>query len=254
LPQIQRKNNNIYMKKAQSILLLLILISPILFTMTSCKSCGREKATLPPGWHCVGVTEVLQTSNYTYLHVEEDGNQYWMAVVSREAKTGDVLYYSKFMEMKDFQSKELNRNFPSILFVEDITDKLVKPEEGKMPLQSKGRPEVAKWSEVSVQPAKGGITIADLYKNPGAWSGKTTSIRGVIVKFSKEIMKKNWAHLQDGTEFGGKYDLTVTTPDTVQVGTTVTFTGVINLNKDFGYGYNYDVIMEDAKASDIAVK
>ena len=216
------------MKKIQSIALLLLLISPILFTMTSCKSCGREKVDLPPGWHCVGVTEVLQTSNYTYLNVEEEGNQYWMAVTSREAKPGDVFYYSKFMEMKNFQSRELNKNFPVILFVEDLSDQPVKPGENKMPMQSKGRPEVGKWSEVSVQPAKGGITIADLYKNPGAYAGKPAIIRGVVVKFSKEIMKKNWAHIQDGTDYEGKYDLTVTTLDSVQVGNQVTFTGIIS--------------------------
>jgi hypothetical protein len=64
-------------------------------------------------------------------------------------------------------------------------------------------------------------------------------------------MSKNWVHLQDGTEFGGKFDLTVTTQDSAIVGQQATFTGTIAMGKDFGAGYFYDVLMEDAKASDI---
>lgn len=71
------------------------------------------------------------------------------------------------------------------------------------------------------------------------------------MKYNKQIMHKNWIHIQDGTDYSGKFDLTVTSMDSVQVGNTVTFKGIIRLNKDFGAGYVYDVIMEEAKASDI---
>ena len=57
----------------------------------------------------------------------------------------------------------------------------------------------------------------------------------------------NWVHLQDGTKDGGNYDLAITTMDTVLVGAVVVFNGIISVNKDFGAGYVYDVIMEDAK-------
>ncbi|MEI7897164.1 MAG: hypothetical protein WCJ26_09020 [bacterium] len=59
-------------------------------------------------------------------------------------------------------------------------------------------------------------------------------------------MKKNWIHIQDGTEFSGKFDLTVTTDAEAAVGQTITLEGKITLNKDFGYGYAYEVLMEDA--------
>ena len=54
-------------------------------------------------------------------------------------------------------------------------------------------------------------------------------------------------HLQDGTSDAGVYDLTITTQDEVKVGRIATFTGTITLDKDFGAGYSYEIIMEDAK-------
>ena len=72
-------------------------------------------------------------------------------------------------------------------------------------------------------------------------------IKGQVTKFSPNIMGKNWVHIQDGTNDSGNYDLTVTTNDVVKVGDVVTFEGTIVLKKDFGAGYFYEVIMEDAK-------
>ena len=60
-------------------------------------------------------------------------------------------------------------------------------------------------------------------------------------------MGKNWIHLQDGTDFKGKFDLTVTTNETVNEGDKISVEGMITIDKDFGYGYFYEVLMEDAK-------
>ena len=60
-------------------------------------------------------------------------------------------------------------------------------------------------------------------------------------------MGKNWVHIQDGTEFGGGFDITITTDKPASVGETVTFEGKIALDKDFGYGYFYSVLMEEGK-------
>jgi hypothetical protein len=60
-------------------------------------------------------------------------------------------------------------------------------------------------------------------------------------------MDRNWVHLQDGTSDSGSFDLTVTTEEEVNVGDVLTFEGKIKLDKDFGAGYSYEVIMEQAK-------
>jgi hypothetical protein len=242
------------MKRTKILITVITLLSSIIFIITSCNSGGgKSKAEdLPPGTHCVGVIEVIQTSNYTYLQVEENDDKFWIAVVKREAKSGDVIYYTKAYEMKDFVSKELGRNFPAVFFVQDPSDRPMAPGETLPPQNMpSGKREITRLVDISVETPKGGITISDLYKNKEKYAGKSARIRGVVVKYNKQIMQKNWVHIQDGTDFSGKFDLAVTTLDSVEEGNKVTFTGIINLNKDFGAGYRYDVIMEEAKASDI---
>jgi len=80
-------------------------------------------------------------------------------------------------------------------------------------------------------------------------AGKSVSVRGKVVKFTPEIMGKNWIHLQDGTGAEGTSDLTVTTSASAKMGDTVTVSGVVVIDKDFGYGYAYDVIIEDAEVT-----
>jgi len=85
---------------------------------------------------------------------------------------------------------------------------------------------------------------SDIYMKE--YEGKEFEIRGIVTKVNKEIMGKNWVHLQDGTSKDGAFDLTITTQDLPKINDEVTFKGTVTLEKDFGAGYYYDVIMEDA--------
>jgi hypothetical protein len=58
-------------------------------------------------------------------------------------------------------------------------------------------------------------------------------------------MGKNWLHLKDGSQ--DDYDLVVTSDMMVPEGHVVTVSGVVALDKDFGAGYRYDIIVEDGK-------
>ena len=60
-------------------------------------------------------------------------------------------------------------------------------------------------------------------------------------------MNRNWIHLQDGTESDGKFDLTITTDQAIVTGDIIIVEGKIAVDKDYGFGYKYDLIMEDAK-------
>jgi len=102
-------------------------------------------------------------------------------------------------------------------------------------------------ANVSIQPCEGCIMISDLLAGKKNYEGKTIKIKGSVTKFNAEIMGKNWVHIQDGTESAGEFDLTVTTNQLVSVGDIVTFEGKISLDKDFGYGYFYKILLEDAK-------
>ncbi|MBW6492202.1 MAG: SH3-like domain-containing protein [Lentimicrobium sp.] len=215
-------------------------------------SCNRGKSpavaeNLPAGMHGVSVIEVIQTSNYTYLQVFENNEKYWIAVNAREAKPGDVLYFTQAMEMYDFESKELNRTFPLVYFVQDVTES---PDLKQVPT-TMGKPNVAKVTGIEIEPVEGAVNIAAIFAGKEAYAGKTVKIRGLVVKFNAGIMDKNWVHLQDGTGDDVNYDLTITTLDVLEVGSIATFEGKIEIDKDFGAGYTYEVIMEDAKASDL---
>jgi starvation-inducible outer membrane lipoprotein len=212
----------------------------------SCTSKSEKKEAVADGNHKVTVTEVIQTSGYTYLNVSEEGKIFWIAVPRMDATMGDELYYTNFMEMNQFASKELNRVFESVLFVSDISkDPIAKvaPVMGK----SMGKPSLAKKA-VTVEPVSGGITISELFANKEKYSGKKITIKGQVVKVNKGIMDKNWFHIQDGTESNGSFDLTITsTEEDVEVGDQLVFVGTAVLDKDFGAGYAYDVILESAE-------
>ncbi len=102
-------------------------------------------------------------------------------------------------------------------------------------------------AEVKVEPCADCITVAKLLADKKTYAGKVIKVKGQVTKYNVGIMGKNWVHIQDGTEFEDGFDLTVTTNATAAMGQIVTFEGKISLDRDFGYGYSYAVIMEDAQ-------
>jgi hypothetical protein len=100
---------------------------------------------------------------------------------------------------------------------------------------------------IVIEPCKDCITISNLLNNKKSFTGKIIRVKGRVTKFNPEIMGKNWVHIQDGSEFNGGFDLTITTDQRVSIGDTLIFEGKIALDKDFGYGYFYNVLMELGK-------
>ena len=92
-------------------------------------------------------------------------------------------------------------------------------------------------------------TIAETWAQASALEGKSVTIHGKVVKYNEGVMGKNWIHLQDGSgDVGqGTNDLTVTSTDATSVGETVSIAGTVHTNRDFGSGYVYRVIVEDAQ-------
>jgi hypothetical protein len=113
--------------------------------------------------------------------------------------------------------------------------------------QSHGGMVKSEKANVTVTPCEGCIKLADLLANKKTYSGKTIKVTGAVTKYNAGIMGKNWIHVQDGSEFNGEFDLTITTMEVAEIGQTITFEGTIALDKDFGYGYVYSILMEDAK-------
>jgi len=103
---------------------------------------------------------------------------------------------------------------------------------------------------IKVEKAKGAdaYTVSETYEKAGKLDKKTVVVRGKVVKVSKGIMGKNWVHLRDGSGDSGKgtNNLVVTTQAVPKVGDVVTAKGTLSKDKDFGAGYKYKVIVEEA--------
>jgi hypothetical protein len=201
------------------------------------------------------VLEVMQTTNYTYLRVEKQGQEQWIAVTQADFKEGDEVYYEGGLQMNQFESKELNRTFDVIYFVSEISHEPIAgnaaqgmpgghPDGGMMGSQPQ-KPVLSKL-DIKVEQPQGGISIAEIYANRNDYAGKIIKVKGQVTKVNEGIMGRNWVHIQDGTADGDNFDLTVTTDDGSVVGEIITFSGTLSIDKDFGAGYVYSVILEDA--------
>jgi hypothetical protein len=210
--------------------------------------------------HKVIVKEVLQTRNYSYLNVTENDSTLWLTVLKLEAKPGDIYYFldNDGFVTQNFESKELARKFGKVVFLNKIyTDE--QQLSSNAPLDEtnsinmienyhqQNKKDAFIKGKIVVEKAKDGITISELFSNKDKYANKEVVIRGQIVKYNDSIMGRNWVHLQDGTESNSTFDLTITTAAQVKIEEIVTFRGKIALNKDFGYGYSYEIIMEDAQ-------
>ena len=96
--------------------------------------------------------------------------------------------------------------------------------------------------------AEGGKTVAEVFAEKASLAGKPVTVRGKVVKVNGGIMGKNWLHVRDGSGAEGTNDLTVTTAGELpELGAIVVVTGPVTLDKDFGMGYQYAVILQDAE-------
>jgi len=136
-----------------------------------------------------------------------------------------------------------------VLLIFRVTkDKNTAPEIAIEHQTSKSRTELDQT--INIEKAEGGISIAELFASKKRFEKKRVKIKGQVVKVNPMIMGKNWVHIQDGTHDGSQagkdFDLTITTMEEVKNGQVLIFEGIITLDKDFGAGYFYNVIMEEA--------
>lgn len=214
-------------------------------------SCSENQKPLTPEQAAIAdqkaeVKEVIQATAYTYLRVMKSGGEQWIAISKGDVKVGDIVYYEPELEMTNFTSKELNRTFEKIYFVQHISSTpITKDNPGGLGATTPQKPILTKL-DITVEQPEGGISVADLYKKRKEYSGKTVIVKGHVTKVNTGIMDRNWVHIQDGTADGENFDLTLTTKEEPSVGDVLTFSGKLATDKDFGSGYTYELIVEDA--------
>jgi hypothetical protein len=199
----------------------------------------------------------MNSGGYTYARLQAAGKKdVWIAATEFPTKTGDSLAVALTMPMENFESKTLGRTFPVVYFVSDVS-RAGQPvaaagagATGVAPsLAASHAPAPVPTSVEPVAPAPGGISIAELWAKRTALAGHEVTVRGQVVKVNEQILGRNWIHLQDGSGSAGDRtnDVTITSSEVVKVGDVITMKGVLAVGKDFGAGYAYDAIVENAK-------
>lgn len=194
------------------------------------------------------VTTTMNAANYTYVEVESNGKKDWVAVPQTEVKVGDEVTIAPGSMMYNFESKSLNKTFEEILFAGGIV-----VGKGSGAVAGSGGSAGVATPQTSNVPEKGsikkaakGYTVEDLYTKKADLADKAVSVRGKIVKSNMEILGTNWYHIQDGSGAEGTNDIIFTSLEQVETGKTVLAKGTLKLDKDFGSGYKFDVMVEES--------
>lgn len=247
------------------------LLSIIFLTLSSCKD--KEKYTpvknsdktldtetiakpvksFKDDVHTVTINEILKTKRYLYINVTEKNNikPFWIATRIIDVKVGGTYFYKGGLLKTNFESKEFKRTFDKIYLV---SSNLVPANHASNPGFQKKSTTISKMDLIKAAQSKvnntkinnnikGSIKIADLVKNAKKYAGKTVQISGTCSKLNAGIMDRNWIHLKDGSK--DDYDLVVTSKELVREGQKITVKAIVTLNKDFGAGYKYDIILEN---------
>ena len=221
------------------------------------------------------VLEAMDAGGYTYINVATDAGEKWIAVNQTPVEVGEEVTFIDGMVMENFNSKSLDRTFPEIVFSGGLVGKGAMPPSG-MPaatgadsfsqaLSSEGGPAasavgdmmtgskkaVVPFAEIKVEKAPGdnSYTVAEIFSKAAELNGKSVIVKGKVMKVSPRIMGRNWIHIQDGTgnPEENTHDLVITTSqDAGADWDIITLEGILAANKDFGAGYKYSAIIEDA--------
>jgi hypothetical protein len=202
------------------------------------------------------VLETMNAGSYTYVQVRTASGDIWAAAPTTAVAVGDEVTLPQGMLMTNFESPSLKRTFPEIYFVNAIQKGGAATPPPNQATNPGGEPGVEHTGAVmggkavtpgTIARAQGGRTVAEIHAARAELSGKRVKVRGQVVKFTPSVMGRNWLHIQDGSADGPQGDLTVTAASAVaKVGDLVLVEGVAAADRDFGSGYSYEVLVEDA--------
>jgi len=197
------------------------------------------------------VVETMDSGGYTYVLVDAGDKKVWAAAPVFTVGVGDKVSFVPDMPMTNYHSKSLDRTFDVVYFTAFVSLNGKEPSAAAVsPHASPASPEkppAAAMDFSGITKAAGGKTVGEVFDGKSGLAGQAVSVRGKVVKYTGGVMGKNWIHLQDGTKSAsGANDLTVTTAGAAAVGDTGLVKRTVVLDQDFCYGYEYEVLVEDA--------
>jgi len=190
------------------------------------------------------VAETMDSGGYTYVLLDKSGVKTWVAIPQTKVVLGSEITCLSGAVMGNFNSTTLNRTFERIVFSPGLASASSAAAQTKT-----AAPSSAEAIKVSKSEAPTAQTIGEIFEKKDALANKPVAVQAKVVKLSSGIMGKNWLHLQDGTgnQAAGTNDLVVTTDALPKVGEVITVKGNLSLDRDFGGGYFYNVIIEGAE-------
>lgn len=199
------------------------------------------------------VLESINAGTYTYLRLKTRDGEVWAATMLAEYAKGTKVQLHDPMLMTNFQSKALGRTFDEIIFVSAVSTEKggLVGSTAQMSAAHKGAAApvaAAPIAKVTKATGADGRTVAEVYAQKTQLKGRNVVVRGQVVKFSPNIMERNWIHLQDGSGSAkdGTNDLLVTTKGAAKVGDVLTVTGPLKTDVTYGPGYTYAVTLDGA--------
>ncbi len=196
------------------------------------------------------ILEKKEVMGYDYLKVDQNGTERWVAIAKAPVKVGDTIGYDTKTVMKHFKSKSLGKTFDEIIFANEVylAQKSPIPTSMKAMLADKINA-VEEDTPVTDFKEKPFYTVEEVHRYRKQLNGKEVAVKAKVYKVSRQIMKRDWVHLGDGTGNEQKLtdDLVFTAPHAnVKAGDEVVAKAKIVVDKDFGYGYFYKVMGEKA--------
>ena len=107
---------------------------------------------------------------------------------------------------------------------------------------------IVSYQEIKVDKVEGGYSVGEIFSKAAELNGQKVKVRGKVVKVATGIMATNWFHIQDGSgdPMQNSHDLVFTSAELAEEGDIVVVEGVLAAKKDFGMGYFYEAIIEQA--------
>jgi hypothetical protein len=214
---------------------------------------GEQPAFVPPSAAVVKgvVLEVRDVPSFTYLRLKTKDGETWAAVSKAPVKIGAEVTIENVIVMNNFESKSLKRNFPTIVLGDLAGAGRSAPGAGSDVVTAHaGLARKTDTGDINVPKASGANarTVAEIMTKGAELKDKPVLVRGKVVKYNPGIMGKNWIHLRDGSGSAADQtnDVLVTTANQAKIGDVVTATGVVRTDRDFGSGYSYKVLIEEA--------
>ena len=189
------------------------------------------------------VASTTSVSGYTYVQVETDEGLVWAAGPRTEVKVGDRVRLTHAALMEGFYSSSLGRRFDQIYFAASL-----RVEDAEAPGPG-AEPRCAPVAAITtpLERARGGYHVGELIDRRSELSGERVRLRGRVAKVNLSVLGRNWIHIQDGSQGSNDVsELTVTSLHAADVGCIVVVEGTLVLDADFGYGYRYPLLVEDA--------